>query len=318
MVPLIVSLLVLAVLKLLLEILLHPFSAFKKKPRSVPPTCLMDSSLGTHEYITANGLKFHCVSAGDKSNPLMLFLHGFPEFWFSWRHQMREFSKDYRVVAIDMRGYGETDRPPNQLDYAKSHLVRDVSELISALGYTSCVLVGHDWGGAVAWGVTLAHPQLVDRLVIMNAPHPKIIHKHFLNNFSQVMKSWYVFAFQLPWLAEFSLSIRDYKLFEESFVGELGVVNKDSMPPDVMEAYKYVFSQPGALTGPINYYRCALGERAGRTKLIETPTLVIWGDKDGYLEAEMADQHTSIGTTVTVRLVPEASMQPMCPFMQLC
>ncbi len=300
---LILGLIALGIFKVLFEILLHPLTAFKKTPRNVPPKCLLDSSLGTHEYITANGLKFHCVTAGDKANPLMLFLHGFPEFWFSWRYQLREFSKDYRVVAIDMRGYGETDRPPKKLDYVKKNLVRDISELVSALGYTSCILVGHDWGGAVAWSVALTHPQILDKLVIMNATHPRVIEKHFFEHFSQVVKSWYVFMFQFPWLPELAFSLRDYRLIEDAYVGKNGLVNPASVSPEVIEAYKYVFAQPGALTGPINYYRCATAEKTDHAKQIEAPTLVIWGDKDAFLEAEMADQHCSIGTNVTVRLV---------------
>jgi len=139
------------VLRTAWAILRHPFKALKKTPRDVPPACLLDPSLGSHEYVMANGLKFHCVSAGDKSKPLMLFVHGFPEFWFSWRYQLREFCKDYHVVAMDMRGYSETERPPNKQDYRIDLLSQDIVELIPALGYSSCTLVAHDWGGAVAW-----------------------------------------------------------------------------------------------------------------------------------------------------------------------
>lgn len=301
----VVFLVVLSFFKMLLQIVLHPLSAFRRRPRNDPPECLLDPALGAHEYVTANGLKFHCVTAGETSNPLMLFLHGFPEFWFSWRYQLREFSKDYRVVAVDMRGYGESDRPPERRDYALTNLVQDVSELVAALGHTSCVLVGHDWGGVVAWFVTFTHPQLVDRLVIMNSPHPEIMRAHFSSSFSQVAKSWYVFALQLPWLPELIFRLCDYRKIEEIFLGEsTGLVNEAAISPTILEAYKYVFAQPGALTASINYYRCVFRERRACTNisLIETPTLVIWGDNDAYLDAEMADQHTNIGSNVIVRL----------------
>ena len=290
-------------LGVLFQILTHPIESFKTTPRNVPPACLLDSSLGSHEYVTANGIKFHCVTAGDKSKPLVLFLHGFPEFWFCWRYQLREFSKDYRVVAIDMRGYGETDRPPNKLDYQMKHLIKDIAELVPALGYSSCILVAHDWGGGVAWNVVMAHAELVDRLVIMNSPHPKVMLKHMRGK--QFLMSWYIFMFQMPWLPEFVIRLRDFKSLDGLSGTKHGVRNKANFSQDVLEAYKYTFSQPGALTGPINHYRCIFKEdvfaKAKKKTPIQVPTLVIWGDEDTALSKEMADDHSTVCTNVTVR-----------------
>jgi hypothetical protein len=171
-------------------IITHPLTALRKKKRDIPPSCLQDTSLGSHQYVTANGIKFHYVSAGDNSKPLMLLLHGFPEFWFSWRYQLKAFSKDYHVVAIDMRGYGETDKPPNKLDYRIELLVQDIAELIPALGHSSCVLCAHDWGGGVAWFVAMKYPELVDRLIIMNCPHFKVFQQNLQRNCGQLCKSW--------------------------------------------------------------------------------------------------------------------------------
>jgi pimeloyl-ACP methyl ester carboxylesterase len=124
----------------------------------------------------------------------MLLLHGFPEFWFSWRYQLKEFSKGYHVVAVDMRGYGDTDKPPNKTDYHMELLVQDIAELIPALGYSSCILGAHDWGGGVAWSVTMKYPELVDRLIIMNCPHPKVFGKYARGNFRQLFKSWVLYS----------------------------------------------------------------------------------------------------------------------------
>ncbi|CAI7996864.1 Epoxide hydrolase 4 [Geodia barretti] len=271
----------LGLLKVAVTILTHPFTALKKTTREIPPACLLDPALGSHEYVTANGLKFHCVCAGDTSKPLMLLLHGFPEFWFSWRHQLKAFSKDYHVVAVDMRGYGDSDKPDGVASYTLDKLGKDIADLIPALGYSACVLVGHDWGGAVAWRVADTNPELIDKLVIMNCPHLSIMGQELTNGWGQLLKSWYIFMFQVPWLPEFTIGLHDYRNFNAIFRGrKAGVKNRDQFPAEVVEAYKYSFSRPGGLTGPINYIRAIYKTRSflfPRTrKTIDIPTLLLW------------------------------------------
>eukprot|EP00731_Ephydatia_muelleri_P018918 Em0011g958a len=293
----------LAFLYTVASVLWNPRRAFKKQRRDAPPSCLLDASLGTHKYVTANGLKFHYVSAGDESKPLMLFLHGFPEFWFSWRHQIKEFSKDYHVVAIDMRQGVEPKRPTKRSDYSVDVLHKDIVKLVRALEYETCILVAHDWGGVVAWTVAAKNPELVEKLIVMNCPHPRIYEMFITGgNIGQVLKSNYMYIFQLPWLPEFILQLHDYKLLYECFQGkEMGVHNKASFPPSLVEAYKYVFSKPGALTGPINYYRSLFTRRSEYKGPLEVPTLLIWGDDDAILDKKMADMHTSVVTKLVVR-----------------
>eukprot|EP00731_Ephydatia_muelleri_P018919 Em0011g959a len=298
-------------LRTALVICTNPVKAFKKTRRDVPPSCLLDASLGTHKYVTANGLKFHYVSAGDESKPLMLFLHGFPEFWFSWRYQLQEFSKDYHVVAIDMRGYNETSKPPHRSDYSFENLRQDIVELVPALGHRSCILVGHDWGGIVGWRVTQRHPELVERFIVMNCPHAKVFKNQILSRRSQLLKSWYLFMFQVPWLPEFVFGLKDYAFFNAMFRGKnAGVRNKETFPPEVVEAYKYVFSKPGAMTGPINYIRCMFDQHkgaGGNPKPIQVPILILWGDDDLFLDKELCDQHSLVASNVTTRHIPNCS-----------
>lgn len=236
------------------------------------------------------------------------------QFWYSWRHQIKEFCKDYHVVSVDLRGYGETDRPPEILDYVLSNLRQDIVELIPALGHCKAILVAHDWGGAIAWAVAQKHPELVEKFVVMNCPHSRIFKRTISGTWAQLMKSWYMFLFQLPWLPEFLISRRDFGFFNAIFRGKkVGVRNRASFPPEALEAYKFVFSQPGAITGPINYIRCIfkMFDSADEAKLakrnIEVPTLIIWGDDDNFLESSMADAHGSFVTDLTVKHIPKCS-----------
>ena len=227
---------------------------------------------------------------------------------------MLAFKKDYFVVSVDMRGYGETDRPPKVSDYGLSSLSQDIIELIPALGYTQCTaLVGHDWGGAVAWATAARRPELVKKLIVMNCPHPKLMLKNIAGNWKQLMKSWYMFMFRVPKLPEFIFTMKDYAYFNGVFRGrKAGVRNRAAFPPEILEAYKYIFSQPGALTPPINYIRCVFAvdeslKAAFRSKKIENETLLIWGDDDQFLESSMADRHSELVTKLSVEHIPNCS-----------
>ncbi|XP_046853123.1 epoxide hydrolase 4-like [Xenia sp. Carnegie-2017] len=184
---------------------------FKKTQRKQAPECLQDASFGNHHYVTTkSGHKFHYVAKGDTDKPLMLCLHGFPEFWFSWRFQLKEFSNDYHVVAFDMRGYGDSYSPTGAINYVAQFLVQDIKEVVDALGYSSCILLGHDWGGVSAWSFAMIYPDIVDKLVIVNAPHPLVMRKKnvFLSR-KQFFMSWYVFFNCLPYLPEIFFSFND-------------------------------------------------------------------------------------------------------------
>jgi pimeloyl-ACP methyl ester carboxylesterase len=283
-----------AFLGILLTFLRHPFTAFKKKNRERAPEILLDPSYGTHQYVRANGIRFHYVAGGDRNKPLMLFLHGFPEFWFSWRYQLKEFQKDYYTVAVDMRGYGESDHPLDKKGYSIGNLVKDIVELISALGYSKCTLVAHDWGGVIAWRVVYRHPELIERFIPMNCPHPKVFQQVILESFSQMRKMWYIFFFQVPVLPELLIGLRDFRALGSMFLGKAGLKNnRADVTEEVMEAYKFMFGQPNGLTCPINYYRNMLSSSGMRSKeegeKIEVPVLLIWGNDDVVLGPSLAD-----------------------------
>ncbi|XP_029473549.1 epoxide hydrolase 4 isoform X2 [Rhinatrema bivittatum] len=204
----------LALLKLLWSVGRRPSQTFQWKIREHPPACLNDPSLGTHCYVKIkdSGLRFHYVASGERGKPLMLLLHGFPEFWYSWRHQLREFKSEYRVVALDLRGYGETDAPSHWENYSLDSLILDIKDILDSLGYSKCVLTGHDWGGMISWLIAICYPEMVTKLIILNFPHPTVFTEYVLQHPSQLIKSGYYFFFQMPWLPEFMFTVHDFKL----------------------------------------------------------------------------------------------------------
>ena len=157
---------------LFLRCLVRGPSVFTVKKRDRPPDCLLDPRYGIHKKILVNGLKLHYVEAGSEDKPLILFVHGFPEFWFVWRHQMEYFKQNYRVIALDNRGYGDSEKPLGIDNYHIKALVEDVKLLVEGVGVSKFTLVGHDWGGAICWTFAALYPEMLYELIICNCPHP--------------------------------------------------------------------------------------------------------------------------------------------------
>ncbi|MEO0408036.1 MAG: alpha/beta hydrolase [Cyanobacteria bacterium P01_A01_bin.135] len=242
----------------------------------------MTAESWTHQFVTANEVELHYVTQGE--GPLMLMLHGFPEFWYSWRHQIPEFARRYKVVALDMRGYNESEKPPGVEAYRPSEVAKDVAEVVRALGYEQCTLVGHDWGGAIAWNVAYDYSARVERLVVMNIPHPSLGAKA-LQNPQQLLRSWYIFLFQLPGLPELLLSANDHQLIGQ-MLSET-VVNQQTFTPEDIVRYRQAVAHPGALTAMVNYYRNIFSLNSDRRGVLDIPALMIWGEEDVALGKEL-------------------------------
>ena len=256
-----------------------------------------------HEYITTNGIRLHYVTQGE--GPLMLMLHGFPEFWYSWRHLIPEFAKDYKVVALDLRGYNESDKPQQQSAYVMSEFVKDVEGVIKGLGYDRCVLVGHDWGGAIAWNFAYAHPEMLERLIVLNMPHPAKF-ADGLRTPQQLLRSSYAFFFQLPVLPELLIQSSDYGAIESAFKGM--AVNKSAFTQADIEAYKDAASRRGALTAMLNYYRNAFPSMTLRDwSVLQVPTLMIWGEEDTALGKELTYGTEKYVRDFQIRYIPNCS-----------
>ncbi len=238
-----------------------------------------------HRDIITNGIRMHYVTQG--SGPLVVLLHGFPEFWYSWRYQIPFLAEHgYTVVAPDLRGYNDTDKPRNGYDVPT--LLRDIAGLIRGLGQDQAIIVGHDWGGGLAWQFAIHYPYMTSRLIVINAPHPYAMLREF-RTLKQLRKSWYIFFFQIPWLPEAFL-LRNHA----NEVGRMlhgAALQKAAFPPEVTAKYQEAMSKPGAMTAALNYYRQLfrhLPPPAVRENTqVSAPTLLIWGEHDIALGIEM-------------------------------
>jgi pimeloyl-ACP methyl ester carboxylesterase len=235
--------------------------------------------------IAVGGLSWGIQQAGPADGPLLILLHGFPESARAWRRIMRPLGeRGFRVVAPDMRGYGDSDVPDGIEAYALDRLVADIIGLADALGVQSFALAGHDWGGIVAWAVAARHPERVRRLVILNAPHPDIMAGEMRRHPGQMLRSWYVGFFQFPRLPEKMLSAFGFRALRRSL---LRTSRPGAFDAADIAAYVEQWAKPGRLTAMLNYYRALRLTRAPLGR-ISVPTLILWGMKDRFLGAHLA------------------------------
>lgn len=236
--------------------------------------------------VDVGGVRLHGVAAGE--GPLVLLLHGFPEFWYSWRNQIPALSRRFRVVALDMPGYGGSDAPGS---FRGSILAGLVAGAIPALGHERARVVGHDWGGVVAWQVAALHPERVERLAILDAPHPTAMARRLLGDWRQRLRSWYILAFQIPWLPE-RLILSDPRRFMRVAMRGTARVRERISDAD-LDRYAAEIARPGRLAAALGYYRAAgrglLRGGADRLPRVPCPTLALWGSCDHALRSVLAE-----------------------------
>lgn len=261
-----------------------------------------------YQIVRANGIDFNVATAGSGER-LALCLHGFPESSFSWRYQMPLLARlGYRVWAPDLRGYGRSSRPQGVEAYALEELQEDVASLIEAAGAKHVVLIGHDWGALIAWYYAMFGLPPISKLIIMNVPHPALAEQG-LRTWRQLVKSWYIFFFQLPKLPEWLLARNRCEAIGRAF--RRMAVDKSRFPDEVLRVYQDAAAQPGALTAMVNYYRALLGSlrrnRLRGTPRIDTPTLMIWGEADAALGKELTYGTGEYVSHLTLRYLPNVS-----------
>jgi pimeloyl-ACP methyl ester carboxylesterase len=263
----------------------------------------------TTRRIAASGFDFVIDEAGE-GDRLALCLHGFPESRFSWRYQLPLLAQmGYRAWAPDLRGYGETEpKPQNVSAYLIDRLMEDVAALIDTSGAKSVTLIGHDWGAGVAWAFAANRVRPLERLVILNLPHPAVMAVQLRRSWAQLKKSWYMAFFQFPGLPERALMAKDARAIRQAFLGM--AVDKSNFTQDVLDRYARDAQRPGAITGMINWYRAAFrlgGKLRGPWPVIETPTLIIWGEADTALGVELLDGTDAYVKDLTIHRLPNVS-----------
>ena len=259
------------------------------------------------QYAAVNGVQLHYREAG--SGPLVVMLHGFPEFWYSWRHLIPALGDaGYHAVAPDMRGYNLSGKPHGVEAYAIDVLADDIAALIQHFGERRAHIIGHDWGGAVAWHLAMRHRDMLDRLIIVNSPHPRALARE-LRTPDQLWRSRYMAFFQLPRVPEASIRRNDFARIRR-------ILREDPTHPDAfteadIDRYVAALARPWALTSAINYYRAAARFRPSRSpgysSRIDAPTLLVWGDRDRYLNPRLAMGLERSVPNLTVEHLPEAS-----------
>ncbi|MBK4729183.1 alpha/beta hydrolase [Oxynema sp. CENA135] len=258
-----------------------------------------------HQYIETNRIRLHCVTQGE--GDLVILLHGFPEFWYSWRYQIPPLSRYFKVVVPDLRGYNDSDKP--QSGYDLDTLSADIRGLIASLGYAKAHVVGHDWGGAIAWHLAEKFPSCLDRLAILNAPHPHRWLHEMAGNVDQLRRSWYVFAFQVPGIPEWLIhqNLKDFvkKVFQEQ------AIRKGAFTAELTRIYQEALEKPGVLSAAIAYYRQLMAPQNwlsqwGRSPdPVTVPTLVLWGEEDSFLSNRLTEGlDRLIKAPFTLKFVP--------------
>jgi len=275
---------------------MHPSSRSK---------CLVPIAL---EHLTFhNGeIQLHAVAAGPANGPLVVLLHGFPEFWYSWHRQIEPLAiAGFRVIVPDQRGYNLSSKPRDVASYTLVHLISDIIAIADQAGAQRFHLAGHDWGAAVAWSVAVRHPQRLARLAILNVPHPSVMLRYLRKNLRQLRRSWYMFLLQLPWLPEKVFSAFHFAFGVRALVRSS---RSETFSSEDLELYRQAWAQPRALTGAMNWYRAGFRYRSPfLDPTVRVPTKIIWGERDAFLLFEMARASLKYCTDAELISFPDAT-----------
>ncbi|XP_075554446.1 epoxide hydrolase 4-like [Dermacentor variabilis] len=290
-----------------LQIYLNGEDIMKPKHRTQPPE-FGSRTFGEHRYVNLSNITVHYMTKGcddvDGNRTMLLLLHGFPDFWFIWNRQIPQLSTHFCVVVPDLRGCGNTTRPAHPSEYFITNLIQDAREFIATLNPNNSrqlVFVGHGWGGMIGFCFVTLHGNLVHRMIVINGYHPLAFVKQLQRSLIQMMMSWYTVAFRVPSVPEQYMTIKDFAFFD--------YILWDSSTAEEVNATKYVYSKPGALTGVLNYYRAFNYDSEQLMKLeyrkIDVPTLILWSEKDRYMTTPIAEFNREHLRTSSVVYYPD-------------
>ncbi|KAL1131664.1 hypothetical protein AAG570_011277 [Ranatra chinensis] len=267
-----------------------------------PPSFLTDTSLGQHFYIKLKGVKLHYVETGIKTKPLVILLHGFPDCWITWRYQIPELAKHFRVVAVDLKGFGDSDKPESQRNYKVDKLIEELREFVHALGSQRCIVIGHDIGALFGWLLAHFHPELVDKLIVLASPHPNLYWSTLPK--SAIFNTRWIQFCQLPYLPELQALDDNLSVIALCYFHLV----KNNGKHGYLDAYKYVFSRREDWTGPINYFRnLPFWKLKTSEQGSMVPTLLIIGNKDCSVNMESVIRSTEYAEKSLLKVVEGAS-----------
>ncbi|XP_068971314.1 epoxide hydrolase 4-like isoform X1 [Bombus flavifrons] len=285
-----------------------PKKFFMMQQRDKPPPCLVDNNLGTHSYVKIKGVKFHYVEAGNKNDPLILLLHGFPDCWLSWRKQIPCLTQHYRVIAIDLKGFGDSDKPAAKSCYKIQVLIEELKQFILTLGVKQCSIIGHDLGGLLGWYMVALYGDMIHKFVAISCPHPNLYWNGRPGDSIFDLK-WIHFS-RLPFLPEIDALKEDLSIINDAF--QHLQLNNANNEKDYVEAYKYAFSRKEDWTGAINYYRNLplIRLNTDTRDQISTQTLLIIGNMDPIVTIESVVQSSEYVEKFNVKVISEAQHFP--------
>jgi pimeloyl-ACP methyl ester carboxylesterase len=257
-------------------------------------------------FFQNGAVKLHAVAAGSHDGPVVILLHGFPEFWYGWRKQIEPLAAaGFRVVIPDQRGYNLSSKPSGVSPYALPELVSDVISIADQLGQEKIFLAGHDWGAAVAWGAALLQPRRIAKLVVINVPHPSVMRRYMMTHLRQALRSWYIFFLQLPYVPEALFSAFNFRVGTSAL---LRSSRPGTFSPDDLIEYRAAWSQPGALTSMMNWYRALFHCRTRfPDRTVHVPTRILWGERDAFLLSDMAHESLRYCTNAELFTFAEAT-----------
>jgi pimeloyl-ACP methyl ester carboxylesterase len=258
-----------------------------------------------HQFVETNQIRLHCVSQGE--GDLVLLLHGFPEFWYSWRFQIPALARYFKVVVPDLRGYNDSDKPDSGYDL--DTLSADIYGLIEGLGYRHAHIIGHDWGGMIAWYIAQKFPKYLNRLAVLNAVPLQCFLQEMVSNLDQLQRSWYVFAFQVPGISEWWIQQNLKEFVKQVFQGQ--AIRKGAFSKEETQLYQQALEKPGVLSATLSYYRNVLSpwpwlrNWGNVLNPVTAPTLVLWGEEDTLLNHHMTERlEQMVKAPFQLKLIP--------------
>ncbi|XP_037775166.1 epoxide hydrolase 4-like [Penaeus monodon] len=280
--------------------------AFRQpRTRDIPPACLVDPHLGIHRFIKLQNLKLHFVEAGSPQGPLVLMIHGAPDFWFTWRKQIPTLANDFWVIAVDLRGCGDSDTPSLRTKYSPSIVAEDIVHLIRILGRKNAHLLCAGTGGQIGWHLAYHCPELVSKMVLIHSPHPYVIRQQVRSSWTNYLRIWYMFFLRLPVLPEIVAQANDSGLIDKMFQP---LLKNKSVTEEEIEAYKFIFSRREDWIGPLHHLRQLNVNRVSNIEaqpgVITKPTLLVMGDSDPVLPLDTAYKSAEYVERISIKPLP--------------